>query len=71
MSTPQRYIAPPVFTRQIRESIKQRADAETRAYIELLENLARASDEHVQAHENERNARVKVSQWLVQVNFMK
>lgn len=71
MSKPERYIAPPVFTRHIREQIKQRLDQEALAYVNLLEEIALAADAHVQAHDNETQMRVKVSQRLVLVNFMK
>lgn len=67
----ERHIPPPVFTRQIRDAIKQRVDPETLAYINALEEIALAADTHVQAHEDETRARVKVNQRLVMVNFMK
>lgn len=69
----ERHIAPPVFTRQIRDAIKQRAanDPEMLAYIMALEEAVRASDQLMQCHDETTRCRVRISRCLVPLDFLK
>ena len=68
---PERNIAPPVFTREMRGSIKLRSDFETRAYIEALEAIAYAAAQQAEAHDDMTRKRVVVSRCLATVDFMR
>ena len=67
----ERLITHGTFTKEDRERIRLAANPETRQYIETLEAIAIAGDALMQANDEMTRSRVKMGQWLMQVNFMK
>lgn len=68
-----RNIPPSVFTREIRDGIKQRAanDPEMLAYIMALEEAVIASDQLMQCHDETTRCRVRINRCLVPLDFLK